>query len=452
VYLPKQLNPNCGVIRPSSSATSAPSGLKVDPGGYTPCIPLLSIGDAGFTKSLLKFFRAVGPVSSFGSYPGAEAIAIMPPVLGSMATTLPTLFFNNFSAKNLTNLSAWRPLPAGDGQKLAIRFQANGAAYQNYSLTFTEPWLGGKKPNSFSISFNRSISYPYQFQNAGFNNQFGGGGFGGGGFGGGGFGGFGGGGFGQGGFGQGGFGQGGFGGMGFGVPDSLRSAHFNVNSVTFSLGKRLKWPDDYFSLSNSLAFSSFDVDRYYTWAYPQGISTSITFVTNFARNSIDNPTFARSGSSFSLTASLTPPFSLLGGNQSGNLIEYHKWMFDASWFSPLVGKFVLHTRAHLGFLGSYGGRETSRFERFDLGGSGMVQGFSFNRDIVGLRGYKDRVIGPSGTYGNGGVAYNKFVMELRYPVSLNPSATIFVLGFAEGGNNFSSLSDYNPFKIGRAHV
>ena len=353
--------------------------------------------------------------------------------------------FNNFSAKNLTNLSAWRPLPAGDGQKLAIRFQANGAAYQNYSLTFTEPWLGGKKPNSFSISFNRSISYPYQFQNAGFNNQFGGGGFGGGGFGGGGFGGFGG-----GGFGQGGFGQGGFGGMGFGVPDSLRSAHFNVNSVTFSLGKRLKWPDDYFSLSNSLAFSSFDVDRYYTWAYPQGISTSITFVTNFARNSIDNPTFARSGSSFSLTASLTPPFSLLGGNQSGNLIEYHKWMFDASWFSPLVGKFVLHTRAHLGFLGSYGGRETSRFERFDLGGSGMVQGFSFNRDIVGLRGYKDRVIGPSGTYGNGGVAYNKFVMELRYPVSLNPSATIFVLGFAEGGNNFSSLSDYNPFKLYKA--
>jgi outer membrane protein insertion porin family len=341
--------------------------------------------------------------------------------------------FNNFSAKNLTKLSAWRPLPAGDGQKLAIRFQANGAAYQNYSLTFTEPWLGGKKPNSFSIALNRSISYPYQFQNAGFNGgQFGGGGFGGGGFGG---------------FGGGGFGQGGFGGMGFGVPDSLRSAHFNVNSVTFSLGKRLKWPDDYFSLSNSLAFSSFDVDRYYTWAYPQGISTSITFVTNFARNSIDNPTFARSGSSFSLTASLTPPYSLLGGNKTGTLIEYHKWMFDASWFSPLVGKFVLHTRAHLGFLGSYGGRETTRFERFDLGGSGMVQGFSFNRDIVGLRGYKDRVIGPSGTYGNGGVAYNKFVMELRYPVSLNPSATIFVLGFAEGGNNFSALTDYNPFNL-----
>lgn len=357
--------------------------------------------------------------------------------------------FNNFSAKNLTKLSAWRPLPAGDGQKLSVRFQANGAAFQNYSLTFTEPWLGGKKPNSFSVSLNRSVSYPYQFRNTGFGgqNQFGGGGFGGGGFGGGGFGG---GGFGGGGFGGGGLGgfNGGLGGFNsFAVPDSLRTAHFNVTSITFSLGKRLKWPDDYFSLSNSLALSSFDVDRYYTWAYPQGISTSITFMTNFSRNSIDNPTFSRNGSSFSLTGSLTPPFSLLGGNKSGTLIEYHKWMFDASWFTPLIGKLVLHTRAHLGFLGAYGNRETTRFERFDVGGSGMVQGFQFNRDIIGLRGYKDRSIGPSGSYGNGGVAYNKFVLEARYPVSLNPSATIFVLGFAEGGNNFSSLKEYSPFNL-----
>jgi outer membrane protein insertion porin family len=231
------------------------------------------------------------------------------------------------------------------------------------------------------------------------------------------------------------------------VPDSLLSAHFNVTSLSLSLGKRLKWPDDYFSLSHSISFAKYDVDRYYTWAYPQGISTSVTFMTNFSRNSIDNPTFPRSGSSFSMTGSLTPPYSLLGGNKDNLLIEYHKWMMDASWFSPLVGKFILHTRAHLGFLGSYGGKETTRFERFDLGGSGMVQGFSFNRDIVGLRGYKDRVIGPSGSYGNGGVAYNKFVMEVRYPVSLNPSATIFLLGFAEGGNNFASLGEYSPFNL-----
>jgi outer membrane protein insertion porin family len=303
--------------------------------------------------------------------------------------------FNNFSAKNILNTKAYRPLPAGDGQKLAIRFQANGASFQNYSLTFTEPWLGGKKPNSFSIALNSSISYPYKFRQPGFN-QFGGGGLGGGGFGGGGFGGFGGG---LGGFGG---GLGGFGGLNsFSVPDSLVDAHFNVTSLSLSLGKRLKWPDDYFSLSHSLAFSRFDVDRYMTWAYPQGISTSITFMTNLSRNSIDNPTFPRSGSSFSLSGTLTPPFTLLGLNKDNLLIEYHKWMMDASWFSPLVGKLILHTRAHLGFLGSYGGKETTRFERFDLGGSGMVQGFSFNRDIVGLRGYKDRVIGPSGQYGNG---------------------------------------------------
>lgn len=348
--------------------------------------------------------------------------------------------FNNFSAKNIFNPKSYHPLPAGDGQKLAVKFQANGASFQNYSLTFTEPWLGGKKPNSFSISLNSSISYPYKFRQTGYNN-IGGGGLGGG------LGGFGGG---YGGYGSGFGGYGGGYGSGYGnysVPDSLVDAHFNVTSLSLSLGKRLKWPDDYFSLSHSLAFSRFDVDRYYTWAYPQGISTSVTFMTNLSRNSIDNPTFPRSGSSFSLSGTLTPPFSLLGLNKDNLLIEYHKWMMDASWFSPLVGKFILHTRAHLGFLGSYGGKEITRFERFDLGGSGMVQGFSFNRDIVGLRGYKDRVIGPSGSYGNGGVAYNKFVMEVRYPVSLNPSATIFVLGFAEGGNNFSSLGEYNPFNL-----
>ncbi len=343
--------------------------------------------------------------------------------------------FNNFSAKNILNLKSYRPLPAGDGQKVAIRFQANGASFQNYSLTFTEPWLGGKRPNSFSIAINSSISYPYLFRQPGFNSGFGGGGFGGGGFGG------------FGGGGLGGFG-GGFGGINsFSVPDSLTDAHFNVTSLSLSLGKRLKWPDDYFSLSHSIAFSRFDVDRYMTWAYPQGISTSVTFMTNFSRNSIDNPTFPRSGSSFSLSGTLTPPFGLLGMNKDNLLIEYHKWMFDASWFSPLVGKLILHTRAHLGFLGSYGGKEITRFERFDLGGSGMVQGFSFNRDIVGLRGYKDRVIGPSGSYGNGGVAYNKFVMEVRFPVSLNPSATIFALAFAEGGNNFTTLNEYSPFNL-----
>lgn len=350
--------------------------------------------------------------------------------------------FNNFSLKSLMDIKNLKGVPSGDGQKLSVRFQANGKSYQNYSLVFTEPWFGGKKPNSFSVSLNKSVSYPYQFaRTQAYSNPYGYGGYGGG-LGGYGYGGYGGG---YGGYG----GYGGFGGA-FSIPDSLLNAHFNTTTVSLSLGKRLKWPDDYFALSNSLSYTRYDVLKYLTFAFPEGISNTIAFVSNLSRNSLDNPTFTRAGSSFSLTASLTPPFSNWGLGGKAKFIEYHKWMFDASWFSPLVGKFVIHTRAHLGFLGSYGNNPTTTFERFDLGGSGMVQGFTFNRDIVGLRGYADRSIGPSGNYGFGGVAYNKFVLEVRYPISLNPSATIFALGFAEGGNNFSNMKDYNPFKLYRS--
>ena len=356
--------------------------------------------------------------------------------------------FNNFSARNITNLSAWKPLPSGDGQKLSVRFQANGSSFQNYSLSFTEPWLGGKKPNSFSITLSRSISYPYKIQqynqlsgngygNGGYGSQFGGGGGYGGQFGGGGYGNPYGGGFGN----------------NLNAPSDSAStaqadAHFNSTSLSFSLGKRLKWPDDYFSLSNSLSFQLIDVKNLPYYGYPEGQSVSAAFVTNFSRNSIDNPTFPRSGSSFSLTASLTPPYSLFGGDNK-NLIEYHKWMFDASWFTPITSKLVFHMRTHLGFLGSYSpNKDITRFERFDLGGSGMQTGFNvISRDIIALRGYKDRSLGSQGAIPSGGVAYNKFVMEVRYPVSLNPSATIFLLGFAEGGNNFANYTEYNPFKL-----
>lgn len=348
--------------------------------------------------------------------------------------------FNNFSARNIGNLSAWKPLPSGDGQKLSVRFQANGSSFQNYSLSFTEPWLGGKKPNSFSVTLSRSISYPYRIQQynqlSGYGNGYGSG------------------------YGSSLYG-GGLGSYGYGYGSTLGTtalsdsasqaqsdAHFNSTSLSFSLGKRLKWPDDYFSLSNSLSFQLIDVKNLPFYGYPEGQSVSAAFVTNFSRNSIDNPTFPRSGSSFSLTASLTPPYSLFGGNNS-NLIEYHKWMFDASWFTPITSKLVFHMRTHMGFLGSYSpDKDITRFERFDLGGSGMQTGYNvISRDIIALRGYKDRALGSQGSVPNGGVAYNKFVMEVRYPVSLNPSATIFLLGFAEGGNNFANYTEYNPFKL-----
>ncbi len=352
--------------------------------------------------------------------------------------------FNNFSARNIGNLSAWKPLPSGDGQKLSVRFQANGSSYQNYSLSFTEPWLGGKKPNSFSITLSRSISYPYKIQQ--YNqlsgaNQYGsayGSSFGGSSYG-------------Q--YGSYGSPYGSTFGTNLNNPTDSAStaqseAHFNSTSLSFSLGKRLKWPDDYFSLSNSLSFQLIDVKNLPYYGYPEGQSLSAAFVTNFSRNSIDNPTFPRSGSSFSLTVSLTPPYSLFGG-ENKNLIEYHKWMFDASWFTPITSKLVFHMRTHMGFLGSYSpSKDITRFERFDLGGSGMQTGYNvISRDIIALRGYKDRSLGSQGTIPAGGVAYNKFVMEVRYPVSLNPSATIFLLAFAEGGNNFANYTEYNPFKL-----
>ncbi len=343
--------------------------------------------------------------------------------------------FNNFSARNITNWSSWKPLPSGDGQKLSVRFQANGVAYQNYSLSFTEPWLGGKKPNSFSVTLSRNISYPYKISQYNYYSNP---------------------------YSSYGYGYGSYYGYGSSTStlttaqqdsasEAQNNAHFNSTSLSFSLGRRLKWPDDYFSLSNSLSFSLIDIaglgQSYY--GYPSGKSLSVALVTNLSRNSIDNPTFPRTGSSFSLTASLTPPYSLLGGGKNSTLIEYHKWMFDASWFTPITSKLIFHMRTHMGFLGTYNPeKDISVFERFDLGGSGMVTGFTIaSRDIVGLRGYKDRILGSQGTVPNGGIAYNKFVMELRYPVSLNPSATIFLLGFAEGGNNFANYQEYNPFKL-----
>ncbi len=339
--------------------------------------------------------------------------------------------FNNFSARNIPNLRAWRPLPAGDGQKLAVRFQANGRYFQNYSLSFTEPWLGGKKPNSFSISINRQV-YRTPENTSGYNPY------------GSGYGGLGG-------------GYGGYG--GYGGQLTGESSHFNTTGIVLSLGKRLRRPDDSFVLSTALSYQRYDFFNYPLIAdYPTGIANNLSLITTFSRNSIDNPQFPRAGSSFSLTGTLTPPYSLFKGKDykpagkadQYTLLEFHKWMFDATWYTPLVGKLVLATRAHMGFVGNYNRNlGIVPFERFVLGGSGLSgQGtFSIAQDLIGLRGYADRSIGSAQP---GGVVYNKYVMELRYPVSLNPSATIFVLGFMEGGNNWDNYKAFNPFNIKRS--
>ncbi|WP_461138524.1 outer membrane protein assembly factor BamA [Spirosoma pomorum] len=338
------------------------------------------------------------------------------------------LTFNNFSARNIPNFGAWRPLPAGDGQRVQVRFQANGQQYQVYSMSFTEPWLGGRKPNAFSISASHTVYKSFFDASNPYGNLY------------------------------------------QPLKGRTPTGSYTNTAFTVGLGRQLKVPDDYFTLSNSLSYQRYNLnnlDIFYI-GYSNGISNNLTFNTTLARNSIDNPQFPRSGSSFSLSGSLTPPWSAFRGTAALSsaedqykLVEYHKWMFDASWFQTVFGKLVLNARAHMGFLGSYNRRtEIGPFERFVLGGSGLAgQGqFALAQDIIGLRGYDDRSVYTadydqttnSNVRSRGGVAYNKFVAELRYPVSLNPSATIFVLGFLEAGNNWGSYSQYNPFDLKRS--
>ena len=318
------------------------------------------------------------------------------------------LVFNNFSLRKAGHFRNWTPVPAGDGQRVALNVQANGTQFQAYSLSFTEPWLGGRKPNSLSFSLNKSISRLGQ--------RF----------------------------------------------DASSDQSIKVNSAAVSLGRRLRWPDDYFTLSNSLSISQYITQNYTLLQnFQNGTATNITFNTTLSRNSIDNPTYTRRGSSLALSVNLTPPYSAFPGSHPNvnEWVEFHKWMLDASWFTPIVGKLVLNTRAHFGFIGTYNSsRGIGPFERFKLGGSGLAAGgggnFVIGTEFIGLRGYADpndpNAIPTAQQLQDGGVAYNKFVMEMRYPVSLNPAATVYVLSFAEAGNSFNSYTDYNPYNLYRS--
>lgn len=328
------------------------------------------------------------------------------------------LVFNNFSIKNIGNFDKWDPLPVGDGQKLSVRVQANGQAFQNYSLSLSEPWFGGKKPNSLSFAFNHSVQRQVDY-----------------------------------------FNQGNGGDLGF----------FKITGVTMGLSKRITWPDDYFSISNSLQFQNYEFNQFGTsfgLSYPTGISKSVVLNTTVARNNVDNTIYPRQGSNIIMSMNLTPPYASLnkglneesGDQEKYKWLEYHKWMFDASFYTPLFGssKFVASARAHMGFLGSYGNKlGIIPLERFVMGGDGMnFNNFALGQEIVGLRGYENQTITPGrNTRGAadpdpyGGVVYNKYVMELRFLVSPNPSATIFLLTFAEAGNNWGDYKDFNPYDL-----
>ncbi|GAB3534463.1 hypothetical protein GCM10027443_21620 [Pontibacter brevis] len=317
--------------------------------------------------------------------------------IGAVGTVGLTL--NNFSTRKMFNLSEWRPVPTGDGQRLSLNVQANGRYYQSYSLSFTEPWLGGRKANSLTASLFKTIRR---------------------------------------------------------FPGAEVESRLNVDGAALSLGRRLNWPDNFFYMNHSLSYNRYDVSNYNIGGLTNGLSNSISLTNTLGRSSIDNPTFPRRGSSFTLSVNMTPPYSQIAENiDPTEYIEFHKWMFDASYFINLAGNLVLNTRAHFGFLGSYSqDKELGPFERFKLGGAGLGGGNIFvGTEYIGLRGYDDeRVVNTNETalLNAGGIAYNKFVFEARQLISPNPAATIYGLAFLEAGNNFGSYAQYNPFKLYRS--
>ncbi|PTN09514.1 outer membrane protein assembly factor BamA [Mangrovibacterium marinum] len=353
------------------------------------------------------------------------------------------LRFSNFSVRNILNKEAWRPLPTGDGQTLAIRAQTSGKFYNSYSLSFVEPWLGGKKPNSFSISLSRSrVNYsannyynssysPYGSGYSSYNYGYG-------------------------------YGYG----YNYDYEESSADQIQITSSVSLGYGYRLKWPDDYFQVYHEVAYQRYKLQNMANYYYflsddnddGSGQFNNLSFKTTFARNSVDQPLFPRSGSEFSLSLQFTPPFSLINGvdysrtdltsEERYSWIEYHKWKFKGGWYTPLSKNrnLVLRTNVEYGFLGYYDKDRRSPFERFRVGGSGM-SGYNFyGADIVSLRGYQDYSMSPT----TGSNMYDKVTLELRYPVTLKPSATIYVLGFMEGGNAWMNFEDYNPFDLKRS--
>lgn len=357
--------------------------------------------------------------------------------------------FNNFSAKNIPNFKEYRPLPKGDGQKLAVRVQANGG-FQNYSLSFTEPWLGGKKPNSFSFSvfhsvqdYSKIMERYEKMYGSGYYNPYSYGGI------------------------------GGLGGFGSSSLSLYQDSYFRNTGASITYGKRLNWPDRNFNFSSSLSYQYYDVkNSFLIRNFRNGQANDVSAVFNISRYSLDNPQFTRSGSSINMSASFTPPYSLFRNGQPENeykWLEGHRWMIDADWYTPVVGKLVFHAKANMGFMGRYN-KETSYnpFGRFVLGGAGLGMQMAVNigAELIGLRGYDEGIVyqqslqeqanaltqtdnSSFGISRQGGIVYSKYAAELRYPVSLNPQATIFVLGFAEAGNSWGSYQDFNPFKLRR---
>jgi outer membrane protein insertion porin family len=309
------------------------------------------------------------------------------------------LSFNNFSTHNFFDKKSWQPLPTGDGQKLSLSVQASGKAYQMVSVSFIEPWLGGKKPNSLSISlyYNSIGSY-----------------------------------------------------IGYGdvEPGAMR-----ILGVATGIGKRLKWPDDYFTIYNEINLQKYILRKETSYIdAPLGDYNIISLSSTLGRSSIDNPIYSRSGSSFTLSLQSTLPYSLLGFKMSDkfNWIEFYKVTFNTSWFNQIVGDLVLHSKIEYGAVGYFDKNiGYTPFESYEVGGSGMGYG-TYGKENIALRGYEDKSLTPTSLGKEGGHIYSKYTIELRYPVVLSESANIYGLGFLEAGNCWYNLNEFNPFDIYRS--
>ena len=321
--------------------------------------------------------------------------------VGSVGITL-----NNLSTRNMFKKGTWRPYPMGQNQKFSISGQTNGTYYKAIAASFTDPWVGGRKPNSLTVSahWSEQNNAYYIWQSS--------------------------------------------------------TMHFRTLGIALGLGKRLKWPDPNFTLYVEGQYRRYALKNWDYFIMKNGVAHELSVKVAFGRSTIDQPIYPRKGSEFSITATLTPPYSAWDGkdysdssmpdNERYKWIEYHRWQLKGRWFQPITRneKLVLMAHAEMGYLGHYNKHKLSPFERFEVGGDGMSGYTIYGVDIIGLRGYEDGELDPIGS--SYSMAYNKYTMELRYPLILKPSSQIYMLAFLEGGNGFKSWKEFSPFKIKRS--
>ena len=313
------------------------------------------------------------------------------------------LSLNNFSARNIFNKKAWQPLPVGDGQKLSFTAATNGTYYVAVNGSFTEPWLGGRRPQSLSVQLYYNL-----YSNGYYYNK----------------------------------------------TDS-RYGSLRLTGASIGLGKRLKWPDDYFIMSHNLSYRHYNVNNYSNIigsVFNNGVANDLSYTFTLSRNSLDSPFYSRSGSEVSVSVSATPPYSAMNGRDYANAseqdkyrwIEYYKVNIRSSWVLNLVGDVVLNARARFGWMGHYNNDiGTSPFGRYYLGGDGLQAWMIDGREVVPLRGYDNNSLSPT----TGAAVFDRYTLEIRQPIIEGGAATIWVLGYLEGGNSWESFKQFQPFSM-----